>query len=123
MLSNSKGKGKSMVSVVINVPEEMERYIDTSDKEMELERNALMLYPYIKKLVISHGRAAEILGIPKWKLIELYTQFGIPYLDMTDDEFQKEMAPFLVFLFSKNLLQKLDNTSKTWYNINIIYEV
>lgn len=81
-----------MVSVVLNVPEEMERYVNISDEKMEIERNALMLYPFIKNLVISHGRAAEILGIPKWKLIELYAQFGIPYLDMSDEEFNKEVA-------------------------------
>ncbi|MCM1125829.1 MAG: hypothetical protein NC429_05100, partial [Lachnospiraceae bacterium] len=52
--------------VNITVPTEMVSYVTMEDKDMELQRNALLLYPYIKNLTISHGRAAEMLGISKW---------------------------------------------------------
>ena len=48
------------------------------NKSDELRRNALLLYPFIKNETISHGRAAEILGISKWELIELYGSEGFP---------------------------------------------
>lgn len=57
----------------------------------ELKRNALILYPYIKDMTISHGRAAEILGIPKWDLIELYNSIGLSYLDMDFSEAEREI--------------------------------
>ena len=50
-----------------------------------------MLYPSIADETISHGRAAELLGISKMELIELYGSLGIPYLDMTDEEFEEEI--------------------------------
>ena len=47
--------------------------------------------PSIADETISHGRAAELLGISKMELIELYGSLGIPYLDMTDEEFEEEI--------------------------------
>mgnify|MGYP004543779795 FL=1 len=54
--------------------------------ETELTRNALLLYPYILNQTISHGHAAEILGIRKSELIDLYDKLGYSYFDMTMDE-------------------------------------
>ena len=52
-------------SVTIRVPIGMSKYLTASDAESELTRNALLLYPYVANQTISHGRAAEILGIKK----------------------------------------------------------
>ena len=59
-------------SVTIKVPVGMSKYLVTVNPETELTRNALLLYPYILNQTISHGRAAEILGIRKSELIDLY---------------------------------------------------
>lgn len=52
-------------------------YLRPKNPRAELERNALLLYPYINDRTISHGKAAEILGIPKYDLIELYDHMGL----------------------------------------------
>ena len=51
----------------------------------------MLLYPYIKNLTISYGRAAEILGICKQELIELYDNLGLPYLDQDIQEVEDEV--------------------------------
>ncbi len=51
-------------------------------------RCALLLYPSIADDTISHGK---LLGMHKTELIELYGSLGIPYLDMTDEEFDNEV--------------------------------
>lgn len=48
-------------------------------------------YPSIANNAISHRRAAELLGMNKMNLIEMYSRLGIPYLDMTDEEFEEEI--------------------------------
>ena len=63
-------------SVTIKVPVGMSKYLVTINPEAELTRNALLLYPYILDQTISHGRAAEILGIRKSELIDLYDKLG-----------------------------------------------
>lgn len=64
------------------------------NSETELIRNALLLYPYILNQTISHGGAAEILGIRKSELIDIYDKLGYSYLDMTMDELDLELETF-----------------------------
>ena len=52
----------------------------------------MMLYPFIKSLVISHGRAAEILGVHKFDLIDFYGSIGLPYIDQSVEDIEEEMA-------------------------------
>lgn len=80
--------------IEISVPKEMILYVNSKDKKEELERNALILYPYIKNLTISHGRAAEILGIRKLDLITLYNEIGLPYLNMDISEIEEDVKTY-----------------------------
>ena len=81
-------------SVTIEVPVGMSKYLVTVNPETELTRNALLLYPYILNQTISHGRAAEILGIRKSELIDLYDELGYSYFDLTLDELDDELDTF-----------------------------
>ena len=81
-------------SVTIRVPIGMTKYLKSMDLETELTRNALLLYPYILNQTISHGGAAEILGIRKSELIDIYDKLGYSYLDMTMDELDSELETF-----------------------------
>ena len=76
------------------VPEGMVPYLDDTQKDSSFERNAMMLYPFIRKAVISHGKAAEILGIRKWDLIEFYNAMGIPYLNQGKEELLADLAAY-----------------------------
>ena len=68
--------------------------IDMEDETAELERNALLLYPLIKNMTISHGKAAEILGINKLDLIQLYSELGLAYFDMDISEVEDELETY-----------------------------
>jgi hypothetical protein len=64
------------------------------NEETWLTRNALLLYPYILDQTISHGYAAEILGIKKSELIDIYDKFGYSYLDMIADDLDIELETY-----------------------------
>ena len=81
-------------AVTIKIPSGMSKYLTAVDPETELTRNALLLYPYILKQTISHGRAAEILGIRKSELIDLYDKLGFSYLDMIMDDLDAELNTY-----------------------------
>ena len=66
-------------SVTIKVPVGMSKYLVTMNPETELTRN---------------GRAAEILGIRKSELIDLYDKLGYSYFDMTMDDLDDELNTF-----------------------------
>ncbi len=84
----------ALVDVNIKVPMEMAVYLEPSSQVTELERNALLLYPYILRQVISHGRAAEILGIHKNELIDIYDKLGFSYLDLIMDDLDMELKAY-----------------------------
>ena len=81
-------------TITIKVPAEMKKYLADTNVETELTRNALLLYPYIANQTISHGRAAEILGIRKSELIDIYDKLGYSYFDMTMDDLDAELETF-----------------------------
>lgn len=84
----------ALIDVNIKVPVEMAVYLEPSGQVTELERNAMLLYPYILKQAISHGRAAEILGIRKNDLIDIYDKMGFSYLDLTIDDLDAELEAY-----------------------------
>ena len=81
-------------TITIEVPAGMSKYLEAIDPELELTRNALLLYPYILSQTISHGRAAEIIGIRKSELIELYDKLGYSYFDIIQDDLDDELNSF-----------------------------
>ena len=84
----------TMVPVNIMVPQEMAPYITDTDQRISFERNAMILYPLIQNLTISHGRAAELLGIHKLDLIEFYNQMGLPYLNQSPESLDAELEAY-----------------------------
>ena len=73
------------------MPDEMVEFAMPSNKDEQLKINAMILYPYIQQGMISHGKAAEILGIFKIDLITLYGKMGLSYIDMSEDEIEEEL--------------------------------
>ena len=82
------------VSVNLSFPKGMLPYLMEEEPEEGFARNAMILYPYIQNQQISHGRAAEILGVRKWDLIEFYSMMGVPYLDQSREELLSELAVY-----------------------------
>ena len=82
-----------MANITFTVSDDAARYVKTdANGTPDLRERAMLLYPAIADLTISHGRAAELLGIHKWDLIELYANMGIPYLNQTWEEVQEDVA-------------------------------
>ncbi|MCM1156859.1 MAG: hypothetical protein NC392_16000 [Roseburia sp.] len=78
-------------SIEINLPVSVKDYVlDETTEEM---RNALLLYPSIANNTISHGRAAELLGMKKEVLEKIYQTVIIPeavYNELINNDDYKE---------------------------------
>lgn len=81
-----------MQAVSINIPDTMVEYTTVQNESTQLMRNAMILFPYIQNETISHGKAAQILGIHKMDLIAMYSTLGIPYLDQTKEELESDLS-------------------------------
>lgn len=80
-----------MAVISMEIPDEMIEFAMPANEKERLKMNAMILYPYIQEGIISHGRAAEMLGIFKIDLITLYGKMGLPYIEMSEDEIKEEL--------------------------------
>ena len=78
-----------LTKVELEVPIDLLPYIDREDER--LQQYALLLYPYIQKGDLSHGRAAEILGMNRLDLIDLYGDMELPYFCEPEEELQSDL--------------------------------
>ena len=72
--------------VTLDVPETMKHYVDFADSGYQFKVKELMMFELIRQGKLSFGKAAELLGIPKMRLITDLGQFGLPYFDMPAGE-------------------------------------
>ena len=72
-------------------------------------KQAMALLPEIQGMKISHGRAAEILGIDKETLIEFYGDMGYPYFDGRIESLKKENY---LIQFNRSLNQRQKRMTK-----------
>lgn len=75
----------------MKVPVTLLPYLDGEDERNRLRQCALLIYPYIQDGRVSHGRAAEILGMRKLDLIMMYGEMGLPYFQQTEAELEKDL--------------------------------
>ena len=97
----------TMQAVSINIPDAMVEYTTVQNESTQLMRNAMILFPYIQNETISHGKAAQILGIHKMDLIAMYSTLGIPYLDQTKEELESDLSVLKNFRIMKFKLLKI----------------
>ena len=83
-----------MTTVPLRVPETIVPFLNNLNHDDSIKICAMLLYPFIQDLTISHGRAAELLGMHKRDLIELYNSMGLPYLNLSKEDLMEELETF-----------------------------
>lgn len=88
--------GKKNGAGNLNVPEKLADFISDNplNQKDTLLQEALILYPYILNEEISHGYAAELLGMNRLSLISLYESIGIPFHRISKEELENEITLF-----------------------------
>ena len=68
-----------MKNATLGLPDAMADYINSHeiDDETGFKRAAFLLYAYIDAGMMSHGYAAELLGVNKFDLIDFYGNYGL----------------------------------------------
>lgn len=73
----------------IEIPAALLPYMEHD--EFKTKQTALLLYPYIAHGDISNGKAAELLGISKTELLDMFGEMGIPYYNQTAEELDSDI--------------------------------
>ena len=78
------------VKFEIEIPASLVPYM--KQDEFKTQQTALLLYPYIAYGDISNGKAAELLGISKTELLDMFGEMGIPYFNQSAEELEQDIA-------------------------------
>lgn len=86
-----------MKSFSIDFPNEMTEFLNKTKVTdiLNFKRAAFLLYAYIDEGKLSHGKAAELLGVDKFDLIDFYDKYGLKYIKYSlSDYAEKEKQLF-----------------------------
>lgn len=81
-----------MSTVNIELEEELVSLLHSLNMTAERAARELIVLELYRRGTISSGKAAQLLGIPRGEFIHYASQQGIPFFEMTEDEWAAERA-------------------------------
>jgi predicted HTH domain antitoxin len=81
-----------MSSVTLELEDEVAALLQQSNRPVGEAARELIVLELYRRGALSSGKAAESLGMKRFAFVDYAARLGIPYLDMTDDEWATERA-------------------------------
>ncbi len=85
-----------MSSVKIEIEEPLAALLHQTNQEVQVAGREMIVLELYRRGTISSGKAAELLGTSRLDFIQHASRLGIPFFDMTEDEWQAEKAALKV---------------------------
>ena len=79
-----------MSTVTIDLEDEFLGLLHQSNRPVNETARELMVLELYRRGAVSSGKAAELLGMTRWQFIHVASHLGIPFFDMTKDEWDAE---------------------------------
>jgi predicted HTH domain antitoxin len=79
-----------MTSVKIEIEEPLAAILHETNQPVEEAGREMIVLELYRRGSISSGKAAELLGMPRIDFIKHASRLGIPYIDMTEEEWAAE---------------------------------
>jgi predicted HTH domain antitoxin len=80
-----------MRELCITVDDSVLRLLGDSPAQIERRALELMVLELYRRHAVSAGRAAEILGLDKLAFIHWSGSLGIPYFDLSEEQWEREL--------------------------------
>jgi predicted HTH domain antitoxin len=81
-----------MASTHLDLGEELGALVAELGQPVERTAREMIVLELYRRSLISSGKAAALLGIPRLDFIQRASELGIPYFRFTEDEWQAEVA-------------------------------
>ena len=76
----------------IEIDEELASVLTSLNRPLADTVRELMVLELYRRGSISSGKAAELLDMSRWEWVRYASRLGIPFIDMTEDEWAMEAA-------------------------------
>jgi predicted HTH domain antitoxin len=81
-----------MASINLDLGEELGSLLAKLGQPVEQAAREMIVLELYRREVISSGRAAALLGMPRLDFIQRASELGIPYFRFTEGEWQAEVS-------------------------------
>ena len=81
-----------MGSVKIEIEEPLAALLRQSNQPVQQAGREMIVLALYRRGSISSGKAAELLGMQRFDFVKYASGLGIPFFDMTEDEWEAEKA-------------------------------
>ncbi|HVO12382.1 MAG TPA: UPF0175 family protein [Vicinamibacteria bacterium] len=85
-------KATSMSGVRIEIDEALAALLHQTNQPVEAAAREMIVLELYRRGTISSGRAADLLDTSRVAFIQHASKLGVPYLEMTEDEWAAEKA-------------------------------
>jgi len=85
-------KASPMSSVKIEIEEPLAALLHQTNQPVQEAGREMIVLELYRRGTISSGKAAELLGTSRLAFIQHASRLGIPFFDMTEDEWAAEKA-------------------------------
>jgi len=81
-----------MDSTILDLGEDLTGFLATLGQPIGQTAREMIVFELYRRSLVSSGKAAELLGIPRLEFIQRTSELGIPYFRFTEDEWQAEVV-------------------------------
>jgi predicted HTH domain antitoxin len=85
-------KANAMSSVKVEIEEPLAALLHQTNQPVQAAAREMIVLELYRRGTISSGKAAELLGMERIDFIKHASRLGIPFFDMTEDEWEAEKA-------------------------------
>ena len=85
-------KANAMSAIRIEIDEPLAALLHQTNQPVQAAAREMIVLELYRRGAISSGKAAELLGTSRLAFIQHASGLGIPYLEMTEDEWAAEKA-------------------------------
>lgn len=81
-----------MSMVTVELEDDLVALLHQTNQPLQQAMRELMVLELYRRGTLSSGKAAELLAMPRWEFVRHASQLGIPFFEMTEDEWEAERA-------------------------------
>ena len=79
-----------MTTISLALEDELAALLHERHQPVEDSARELIILELYRRGAISSGKAAQLLDMTRWELVRYASRLGIPFFDMTADEWKSE---------------------------------
>ncbi|MGH7137586.1 MAG: UPF0175 family protein [Pirellulales bacterium] len=79
-----------MSTISLNLEDDIAALLQATNQPVHQAAREFIILELYRRGALSSGKAAELLAMSRWEFVRYASRLGIPFFDMTDDEWRAE---------------------------------